>query len=222
MGKKKNRKRKKLSKKIEMNRFTHPITKPRLPKNLTDKPEIPDKGENDSVTASHKDANGNSGYQADSPVMMTSQATGGEYDSVTASHKDANGNTGSDSQADSPVMVTSQATGGEFTISGSHDLNPSVFPEASNSSEVGGVSSKWRIPEHVENNIKWLLQQNPEGIYLEKISSMYLREFDTNLLPSDFGFADVIELVKSLSCCIMKWDETFRQILLLPKTGMVS
>lgn len=134
-------------------------------------------------------------------------------DSTAESHKNTSNSEGS---VESTASVSQQEVMKNAGDLGACAVSEKTNPDASNDCS----SPKQKIPSHIEKNIKLLLAQNPDGIYLEKFNGAYMREYDDTLLPADFGFPDVIDLVKASSCCSMKWDDSLQQMLILPQTGI--
>ncbi|XP_071537647.1 uncharacterized protein [Panulirus ornatus] len=80
------------------------------------------------------------------------------------------------------------------------------------------VHSCPRLPFQVEKNIKCLLNENVGGICVEKFCSSCMHKFGSCLIPLDYGYSDVIDLLQGISHIVsLKYDESENQVLLLPK-----
>lgn len=235
MGKRSKRLRKKIRAKFDMNRLLQEINVPVLPKKLAYNEELPEEIKKDGMTDHHE-----------STCSPKCEATGDQ--STYDCHVDTNTNKdcqitgdqalthlGSGTELIASVSrqinavdqsVTNLAKGKELAASISqkqvtevkNPISCATF-EKTCFNAINDFTDKQKVPQHIEKRIQLLLSQNADGIYLEKFSALYMREFGDTLIPSDLGFPDVIDLVKALPYCSMTWDESLHQMLLRPKTG---
>lgn len=73
---------------------------------------------------------------------------------------------------------------------------------------------------HTKEKIMTVLEKNPLGIDLEKFNTVFEEEFGEWLLPSLFGFSDVVEMLRSLQDIVdIKLMDSNNQMLLFPKSS---
>ena len=77
--------------------------------------------------------------------------------------------------------------------------------------------------QNTKDKILFVLEKKQRGIELEKLSTAFEEEFGDWLIPSKFGFSDLVEMLKSLDDIVdIKLMQSNNQMLLFPKSGKVK
>lgn len=77
-----------------------------------------------------------------------------------------------------------------------------------------------QLLSQTKKKIMAVLEKNPQGINLRKFGMAFKEEFGERLVPSMFGFSNVMGMLRSLHDTVdMKLMESNNQMLLFPKSG---
>lgn len=125
-----------------------------------------------------------------------------------------------------PLLEIKMGCGSVNSVSG-EDKN-GIYENLNHQWEVKPVANKdacvRRVPQSVAEDVDRVLRLHPEGVALEKFCSTLLHNCGKKLVPSHYGFTDVVELLKALPDCVrmrcIGADQ--QQVMLFPQSGEMN